>query len=362
MCIIIVKPSGVDLPKDEWIINSDAHNSDGIGIAYQKKSESRVKIKKDFSTAQELIDWLKENISKEDNLILHFRWATSGKTDAGNRHPFPLTLNKSLLRKTELKCLRAVAHNGVLNDFSGDTKYSDTQKFVMERLAQKVVKENLFDETMQFFIKEYIGTDKLAFLDYEKGLLLIGNFVKEDGCYFSNETYKAPRYNYLTTGHSQYYNRQPYYAKPPQHYTHGGYFEDNWDDEYPQKELLDFKNNKPENKLKNGVWVDKCDGCGEKKYIKTVLADEVVLYLCKKCRKKYKRKGKEALKKDFIDPEGWEACDSCNLYYPPDKLTQFQTGVLYCESCMRTFQLATQGRDFTNEDESIIEDSKRGAV
>ena len=122
MCMIVVKDKGVKLPKDEYLKNGASKNSDGIGICYRKKGEKKVTIKKDFKDVNALNKWLKENIGEEDQLIIHFRLATSGKRDAGNRHPFPITENKLLLRKNNLKKRFAVAHNGVINKYYGSNQ------------------------------------------------------------------------------------------------------------------------------------------------------------------------------------------------------------------------------------------------
>lgn len=329
MCIIICKPTGVALPKDEWIHNSESNNGDGIGICLKKKGGKRVFIKKDFKNGNDTIAWIRANVVPEDELIVHFRWATSGKKDEGNRHPFPITLNKKLMRKVEVTCKRAVAHNGVMTQYSGHKKYSDTQKFTMDMLARPAIRENLWDAGIQRLLKEYIGTDKLAILDYEKGMLLIGDFEKDEGCYFSNDGYKRARFT-GTVGFCQGsvypVNRRPYHT----HYYNGGGF---YQDEFGQRDIWD-KVDGNENKLtiSDDVIKEECDGCGGFKHIKLcTLEDNQVLYLCKKCRKTVKRYGVEGLsnKEDRI----WRRCDACNEFYPPSELRKDGENE-YCEGCV----------------------------
>jgi len=334
MCIIIAKPTNVALPKDEWIINSESNNGDGIGIGLKKAGGRRVFIKKDFKDGQETIAWIKANVKPEDELIVHFRWATSGKKDAGNRHPFPITLNKPLLRKTEVSCKRLVAHNGVLTQYSGHKKYSDTQKFTIDMLARPAIRENLFDKGIQVLIKEYISGDKLAILDYEKGMLLIGDFEKDEGCYFSNDGYKRKKFSGFSgyggcdTASGEGYpllNRRPYY---------GGYYQGYYEGEYDKVDEYDDELNNQGNKINisESVTKENCDGCGRFKYVKVCfLEDNSMVYLCKKCRKTVKRHGVEGLSNK--SERLWRRCDSCNEFYAPSELRKDGDNT-YCEECM----------------------------
>ncbi len=332
MCIIICKPTGVALPKDEWITNSESNNGDGIGICLKKAGGKRVFIKKDFKNGLETIAWIKANVVPEDELIVHFRLATSGKKDEGNRHPFPITLNKKLMRKVEVTCKRAVAHNGVMTQYSGHKKYSDTQKFTMDMLARPAIRENLWDEGIQCLLKEYIGTDKLAILDYEKGLLLIGDFEKDEGCYFSNDGYKRVRFT-GTVGfcsRTEYLvNRRPYHTR---YYQNGfyhdeyGYNRDAWETPV-RNEVEDTKI-----EVERTSIMEACDSCGGWSHVKMCsLEDNNVMYLCKKCRKIVRRHGVEGLSNQ--SERIWRRCDACNEFYPPTELRKDGENE-YCEGCV----------------------------
>ena len=131
MCVIIYKEKGhqfsenflkEDLPK-LW-----KHNPDGGGIAvkdgkdvyYQKGYMSFKKFKKDW------LGFLQD--CKDVDVGIHFRIATSGKTDKFRTHPF--RLEKSLFKQKKLfghcSCL---FHNGVFHKL-GDKVFSDTQHFI----------------------------------------------------------------------------------------------------------------------------------------------------------------------------------------------------------------------------------------
>lgn len=338
MCLIIVKPEDVKLPKFDYLKNADEANSDGIGIAVKFHDKSRVHIKKDFKDVNALQEYLKANVKKKDILIIHFRWATSGKTDAGNRHPFPITPNKKLMRQLELKCGWAVAHNGVLTDFSGHKKYSDTQRFVMERLAHPAIKANLTDSVIQGFIVDAIGTDKLAILGEKGELILLGDFKKHDGLYFSNESYKTSQERYGFTSYPHHYYTPQYngIVTPVQ------------------------SNRSNTNSIVDETFVGECDGCGQKKSLKYVESYEdgyeSYMSLCKKCRKKFKKYGLDGLMNETPrEAAHEEKCDGCLKYVNVNALHphgEFN----YCHECIKDWvRLANPDSPLTAEE--IISDA-----
>ena len=192
MCMIITKPKNVNLPKEEYLKTSYNYNKDGIGIMYLKKNSNTVRIKKDFKTYEEFLSFIKRNITKEDILVIHFRYATSGKVDKGNSHPFPIVRNRKLLRQLKVNCKYAVVHNGVISKYSGHSKFSDTQKFIMDILADNSIKYNLHKKEIQKLITHYINNDRLVILNGEGNLIFIGEHEKaDDSCYYSNSGYRS---------------------------------------------------------------------------------------------------------------------------------------------------------------------------
>jgi predicted glutamine amidotransferase len=199
MCVIVCKQKGSVLPPSDHLVNCQDKNRDGIGVCYHKEGgDKRVIIKKDFKNVQHLIYWLHKEIKKEDAIIIHFRNATVGLEDEGNRHPYPVTNSKELIREVNLKCKMAVAHNGVFSnhtDRSKDNIFSDSQKFVMDILSNNIVKNNIYtNEAIGKLIKGYIGSNKLAFMNKEGKIMLFGDYEKEmvekTELYYSNTNYK----------------------------------------------------------------------------------------------------------------------------------------------------------------------------
>lgn len=326
MCLIIIKPKDVELPSDSHLLVANRNNDDGIGVAVKFADKARILIKKDFENVVDFIAWVHKEVKKEDTMIVHFRWATSGKTDKGNRHPFPITRNKELLRKTELWCSWAVAHNGVLSNYSGHKKYSDTQKFTLDILASQAIKENLKDKTIQKMLADFIGTDKLALLNEDGTLIRIGNFNKgEDDCYYSNDGYKEVR-TYYSYGGGQFGR---------------AYHRDGLGNLVTTPNNT-IPNSTPDSEISSTLFFDHCDGCGKKKKLIEIQSKhfaEESFYLCKACRKQYKKGKLERLDEEIGEiAEGVEEkvidsqCDSCLTFHPASEMIK-HGDIYYCDDC-----------------------------
>ena len=316
MCLIAVKEANKEFPKDEYLVEANIRNPDGIGIAYWKEGRNEVYIKKDFKTINVFLEWSKENIKLEDICVIHFRYATHGLTDEGNRHPFPITKNKELLRKVEQVCTIAVAHNGVLRNYGQHKKFSDTQKFVMDILAEDSVKNNLHDKTIRKLVNNFIDGDKLAILDSEGTVFYFGDYNEFEGIQYSNFSYKkveVPLYKWT----------------PP--WQNAGY-------------LTSDKQKKNTNITHS---IDVCDGCGDRKLIMDVTYNNTLYMLCKSCRKQVK-KGKlilpsyytgggveEAIADDNIPTEC--CCEGCHrLVKVVDQ--ELYDGMYLCKECISLFK------------------------
>lgn len=314
MCIMLVKQEGVDLPTEKHLRNCEIRNKDGIGVALLKFQTEEIVIKKDFENIDGFLAWFYSNVTKEDNCIVHFRLATHGLVDAGNRHPFPVTKNKELLRQTESICKMVVAHNGVISEYRQHATYSDTQKFIVDILSDEAIKTNLESASVRKLISNFIGTDRLVVLSSDKKVYLWGTWEKEGELFYSNDGYK--------------------------------------DVEVPA-----FWRNYNSTSLVNGKWVstmrdehyeyqDVCDGCGEGK--KTQLySNQMGAYyaLCKSCRKKMK-KGKLQIGNDTIAETeqshltelekisiSEQQCESCLEWFDKAEMTNYY-GSHICNKCL----------------------------
>jgi hypothetical protein len=304
MCLIIAKPAGVKVPPEAHFRIGYKNNGDGLGLAYWKSDNTNglVTIKKDFDTIDQMITFINDNIGKDDLLIVHFRLATHGLKDKGNRHPFPITDNSGLMRELELESRMVVAHNGIISQYNDHKKYSDTQKFVMDILGDPVIMNNIRNSTIQKLIIEYVGRDKLAIGIGNGDLLLLGEYEKDGGCFYSNTGYKVDR-TYLYQRH-----------------WNGSYDVNAYNKSYS---ITDKRENaKP--------FEDTCEGCGGLKKVMDVKYKDQFFLLCKACRKKAK-KGKLALVQ--------EQCACCSDWKDETEMVDMYQDKV-CKDCKR--QLTTE--------------------
>jgi hypothetical protein len=308
MCVIALKLEGVKLPTDDHLRNCELRNRDGIGIALHRKNATEILIKKDFKDVEILISWLKENVKPEDTCMIHFRFATHGLKDEGNRHPFPITKNKEMMRQTELVCQMAMVHNGVISQYGTETKFSDTQQFVMDILAEEAIKNNIGVPAVQKLISNYIEKDRLAIMLNAGMVWMWGEWIKVDDIFYSNDSYEAPKW------------------------------------------IWTQENKKNYSGFKNYSYKDNCDGCGKHTHVLLIEGKETQYWsLCKKCRKLfYKGKleltiGKSLNKFDNKpDLNAEKQCESCYDWIENDKILTYY-GAKICQKCMDEVLQTTYG-------------------
>lgn len=191
MCIIAIKPENKKMFSNQVIKTMFTNNPDGAGFMYYDKRTHKVVIKKGFMTYLSLIKELNKHDLTKTNVILHFRIGTSGRNDKMNCHPYPVYEQNSEYCRTDI----AVAHNGVLHNYIPyrNSTINDTQLFILEVL-RNLDKNFLKDDDKKFLIEELIGANKLAFLDKDNKITLIGKgFIEDNGYIYSNNSYKEER-------------------------------------------------------------------------------------------------------------------------------------------------------------------------
>lgn len=319
MCLIAVKESGKQFPKDEHLLEAEIKNKDGIGLMYWKPGAKEIKIKKDFTNAETMIAWMKENIAIEDILVIHYRWATHGLVDIGNRHPFPVSKNALHLRSAESVCDMGMAHNGVMSQFGTHKKFSDTQQFVREILSEDSVKNNLTNPGIAKLIDNFLGGDRLVVLTKDGELFYWGEWEKEGDIFYSNDGYKKKVYEYFSN----------WYAERVGNYLNN---------------KIEYKNRQDNATESNESWIELCEGCGQEKHVKFVEANgHVGFSLCKSCRKAY-GKGKLKVEDFYIsselvseapyDPDEDIQCDSCYDWVKMKDASDFHGNVI-CKKCKK---------------------------
>lgn len=189
MCIIAVKPVGLEMFPEETIRQMFSRNRDGAGIMWQE--DGKVHIKKGFMKVESFLEFVNSrNDWKDIPAVAHFRIGTAGPNDELNCHPYPVRQKNDV----ESECELAMVHNGILSGYNPPfgSRLNDTQVFI-NTVINKLPKKFLKNDAIVKLIESSIGTSKLTFLDKEGVITCIGNFIEDGGYKYSNESYKVYR-------------------------------------------------------------------------------------------------------------------------------------------------------------------------
>lgn len=163
MCVIIYKPKGATLPCENVLAACSLANPHGQGFA----SESN------FYKSIQYSSFIKrlQCVRKEENCIIHFRFATHGSIRLSNCHPFA-------------KSGVVFAHNGVL-DITPIGDKTDSETAFLSRILPTIKQYGLHSLELDSVISDMIGNSKFAVMQ-GGDVRLFGAFYKYNGCYFSN--------------------------------------------------------------------------------------------------------------------------------------------------------------------------------
>lgn len=189
MCIAGIKPSGVDIPDLETIKRCWNANKDGAGVAYPIKGG--VQIRKGFTSAAEMHEFLSKYNFKDTTLLIHFRIGTHGlKSDPTHTHPFPVGDTKENMELLAYKTKKALIHNGILGSFAYDKDQSDTMLFARDCFP--IIDAVTDQQIRKLMMEEMIGTSKVATLTPDGGFEKWGTWITDadTGMLWSNQSYK----------------------------------------------------------------------------------------------------------------------------------------------------------------------------
>jgi len=191
MCIVIIKKSGVNAPNQNILNNCFDNNSDGAGVMYLNNGQ--VQIDKGYMTKKAFTKRLKKlAFNKDDTVIYHFRLATHGATKAGQTHPFPVSeIDKDLLN-TRIETGIAMAHNGILSAMQSDKILSDTMMYIKHIVSP--IKDMIFDKSMSKLLSKSSVGSRLVFLNGKGNILTTGEWITDNGLFYSNNGYKELKY------------------------------------------------------------------------------------------------------------------------------------------------------------------------
>lgn len=209
MCIICVSPAGQELPTRDVITNMFVNNPDGAGFMFARTGSKRVFIRKGFMTCDDLLSALKkEHVSKEDAVIIHTRIATHGTRTEEMTHPFPVSGNTDALKQLRTSCHIGMAHNGIISLTADRTSTLSDSAIFARDIAFYYLRDKGLKDSQALAILGRLADSKLAFLDGEKNVRMIGDFVSYQGNYYSNYSFK-PRNNYKYGCKKSVYDYEP---------------------------------------------------------------------------------------------------------------------------------------------------------
>lgn len=195
MCIIAYAKNGVQI-EENVIRTMFEGNPDGAGIMWKPLDGGDIEIRKGFMEAERLLKaWNK--IPVECERAIHCRIATSGKISKECCHPFPVRPKTDMMKKSTDKCYMALMHNGVIKQCtpkSGmEATCSDTMVFAAKYLypLQKQIDKECVQDLLDSF-----AASRLLIMRANAPTIMLGNWVKDKGVYYSNTSYKDYGYGY----------------------------------------------------------------------------------------------------------------------------------------------------------------------
>lgn len=190
MCIIVVKPAGVELP--DTLENCWDSNSDGAGFMFP--SNGKILVRKGFMDFDSFMDSVRE-IKDVTNtpIVMHFRIKTHGEISQQLTHPFVITQDEKHCKALRARVDRAFVHNGVITKVGVVRKgESDTSQFVTDYLSLLFTERDRdyhLNKSELKLVYRMMGS-KGVIMNRDGSYQTIGDFVMDDGCLYSNTGYK----------------------------------------------------------------------------------------------------------------------------------------------------------------------------
>ena len=196
MCIIIVKPKGKSVPENILRVAAQ-RNPDLCGVAILDGEQFHVQR---GLTIEEL---LAVDVPVDTSAVYHFRFATHGRVNIHNSHPFPL-FDETLTDSPKFYTDAALVHNGIIKGTGANKQFSDTFRTV-EKINKHFDAEGA-KEYLRVIAKH--STNKFAICS-DGQIHLVGKFYQFDGLFFSkawiqNHFYTEIDYSDFTSDPRQY--------------------------------------------------------------------------------------------------------------------------------------------------------------
>jgi len=199
MCVIAYKPQNVEFMPKKTLQECFKNNPDGAGFMFS--ANNRVYIRKGYMTFDDFwadLSMVRQQYGDKIPYVMHFRISTQAGVNKQCCHPYPLSSKMKDLKKLISISQIGIAHNGIISFTSDPTvkDYNDTMKFITD-YATLLIKDVKWwkNHNVATALKQLCGS-KLAILGGDNHCELIGDFIQDNGCYYSNSTYLEPKYKY----------------------------------------------------------------------------------------------------------------------------------------------------------------------
>lgn len=165
MCVICYKPKGVNMPSKYDLRCMWDRNHDGAGFVSTRSSYKSM----DFDDFYEHLS----KVGKDENCVIHFRWATHGSVRLENCHPFSAG---------DIW----FAHNGVL-DIRPRKDMTDSETAFRDVIMPYVRENGLYSKRTKAVLDHVASGSRFAILDRGRDrVTLVGSYVRYKGCMCSN--------------------------------------------------------------------------------------------------------------------------------------------------------------------------------
>lgn len=177
MCVIVIKPANLGISREDMDAMYE-QNPHGVGISYYNPEKNKIIWFKGLTDRDEIFNIIEK--LKHLEIIVHFRYATSGPITKELCHPFPIREENRLSGESDA----IFYQNGEIKAFEpieDDPEFSDAYIFWLQVI-------NKLDIPLSKEIKEYLNDDinKMIIHNTTNGIDTIGEFYPWNGLQVSN--------------------------------------------------------------------------------------------------------------------------------------------------------------------------------
>lgn len=191
MCIIVAKPANTEVSVAN-LYNMWLNNPHGAGLMYARNG--KLEVVKGLMTFTQLLTAYRT--VEDEKMVIHFRWRTHGPLLGKLTHPFVISPSVGMV------------HNGIIPDLKATRRESDTStyaKILQNRYNDPMVAIENIRNRVDVLVE--IGLSKLVFMNAEGKIQILNEQMGhwgEDGCWYSNHSYVAPKVYNKTFGLTDY--------------------------------------------------------------------------------------------------------------------------------------------------------------